>query len=185
MDEQVGIQLEEWQNALTKVGRENIGERGLVGINAMNILGSKASSIMEELVGIQPQLEELEMLMDLDNSDDAIRVINLVGRELLDFDDNWMSSTEGDEEVLSNQDLPLSQEIGKQLLACGISKEHTKSIEADEYPTAKCIVALDEIDGISDNSYVKALEKFKDPYWREAFLTMSHKGKKAWLNSLV
>ncbi|KAF7840424.1 TMV resistance protein N [Senna tora] len=86
--------------------------------------------------------------------------------------------------------LDFDEETGKQLVACGICREHAEcTIEAssstrtqDKYPTAKCIVGLDEIDGVCDNSYVKALDKFKDPYWREAFLTMSHKGKKAWVS---
>ncbi|KAF7822890.1 TMV resistance protein N [Senna tora] len=37
---------------------------------------------------------------------------------------------------------------------------------------AKCVVELEKIDGVSNNSYTRALEKFKDPYWREVFLTM-------------
>ncbi|KAF7840421.1 TMV resistance protein N-like [Senna tora] len=109
----------------------------------------------------------------------SLEVLNLAGcskfAECLDFDDNWTSSTEGDEE-----------EIGKQLVAGGKSIEGTSStITADKYPTSKCIVALDEFEGVSDKSYVKALENFQDPYWREAFLTMSDKGKKVWLNNLV
>ncbi|KAF7840423.1 TMV resistance protein N [Senna tora] len=117
----------------------------------------------------------------------SLEILNLAGcskfAECLDFDDDWMSATEGDEEVLSNQDLPLFQEIG-----CGINREHASSstITADdEYPIARCIEGLDEVDDVSDDSYIKALEKFKDPYWRQVFLTMSQKRKKAWLNKLV
>lgn len=54
-----------------------------------------------------------------------------------------------------------------------------------QYTIAKCIDALDDIDGVPNDKYVKALEKFKDPDWREIFLSMSHSRKKAWLDSLV
>ncbi|KAF7822887.1 L10-interacting MYB domain-containing protein [Senna tora] len=50
---------------------------------------------------------------------------------------------------------------------------------------AKCVDDLDKIDGVSNNSSMKALEKFQDPYWREVFLTMPCDRKKAWLDSLV
>ncbi|KAF7840419.1 TMV resistance protein N [Senna tora] len=122
----------------------------------------------------------------------SLEVLNVAGcskfAECLDFDDDWTSSTEWDEEVFRIQDHPLLEEIGCVI----INREHAKNIEAtsstitaDEYPIAKCIEGLDEIDDVSDNSYMKALQKFKDPYWRQVFLTMSHKRKKVWLNNLV
>jgi len=45
----------------------------------------------------------------------------------------------------------------------------------------KCVVALEEIGDISDDIYGKALEKFKDPDWREMFIAMSPDRRRGWL----
>jgi len=45
----------------------------------------------------------------------------------------------------------------------------------------KCVVALEEIGDISDDIYGKALEKFKDPDWREMFIAMSTDRRRGWL----
>lgn len=65
------------------------------------------------------------------------------------------------------------------------TESSSSTVTPVQYPIAKCIVALDEIDGIPNDTYVKALGKFKDPDWREIFLTMSSNRKKAWLDSLL
>ncbi|XP_054782610.1 L10-interacting MYB domain-containing protein-like [Prosopis cineraria] len=60
-----------------------------------------------------------------------------------------------------------------------------KSVEANsEYTVAKCVIALEEIEGIRADIFVKALEKFRKYDWREMFLTMSVDGKRKWLDML-
>jgi hypothetical protein len=44
-----------------------------------------------------------------------------------------------------------------------------------------CVVALEEIKDISDDIFGKALEKFKDPDWREMFIAMSNDRRRGWL----
>jgi len=43
------------------------------------------------------------------------------------------------------------------------------------------MAALDELEDISDDAYGKALEKFKDPDWREMFIAMSNERKRGWV----
>ena len=65
------------------------------------------------------------------------------------------------------------------------SVEATSSyVTSADFTLSKCVTTLDEIDGISDDAYMKALEKFKDADWREMFMTMSTDRKKAWLARL-
>ncbi|KAJ1408072.1 Myb/SANT-like DNA-binding domain protein [Sesbania bispinosa] len=45
----------------------------------------------------------------------------------------------------------------------------------------KCVTALEEIGDILDDVYMKALEKFREPDWREMFLAMSSDRRRAWL----
>ncbi|CAJ2678338.1 unnamed protein product [Trifolium pratense] len=45
----------------------------------------------------------------------------------------------------------------------------------------KCVVTLEEISDISDDIFGKALEKFKDPDWREMFIAMSSVRRRGWL----
>ncbi|XP_058782250.1 uncharacterized protein LOC131656577 [Vicia villosa] len=45
----------------------------------------------------------------------------------------------------------------------------------------KCVANLEEIEDISDDIYVKALEKFKDCDWREMFIAMSKDRRRGWL----
>ena len=60
----------------------------------------------------------------------------------------------------------------------------SSSVTSADYTLNKCVTTLDEIDGISDDAYMKALEKFKDADWREMFISMSSDRKKAWLARL-
>ncbi|XP_058782619.1 uncharacterized protein LOC131657156 [Vicia villosa] len=54
------------------------------------------------------------------------------------------------------------------------SVNHTCSI-------TKCVNALDEIEDVSDDVYMKAVEKFMDPNWREVFVAMSSYRRREWL----
>lgn len=64
-----------------------------------------------------------------------------------------------------------------------------KSMEASSHVTqdfsiTRCMQTLEEIEGISDDIFVKAMEKFKEPEYREMFIAASIKRKLAWLNSI-
>lgn len=54
-----------------------------------------------------------------------------------------------------------------------------------DYSIAKCVCALNRIDNVSDDVYVKAMEKFTDNAWRELFITIPLERKKAWLDRLL
>ena len=63
------------------------------------------------------------------------------------------------------------------------------SVEASSFVTSdcsitKCVAALEEIEDISNDIYVKALKEFKDPDWREMFIAMSNDRRRGWLCSL-
>ena len=73
-----------------------------------------------------------------------------------------------------------------------VERYRAKSVEpissmviSSEYTMARCVKELNKIDDISDDSYMKAVEKFKDADYREAFLNMTEDRKKAWINRLV
>ena len=73
-----------------------------------------------------------------------------------------------------------------------VERYRAKSVEAtssavtsSDYTIAKCVTELNEMENISDDSYTKAVDKFKDPDYREAFLTMTKERKKAWIDRLV
>ncbi|MCH83204.1 F-box protein [Trifolium medium] len=51
----------------------------------------------------------------------------------------------------------------------------------DTYSITECVSVLNEIEDVTDDIYMKALEKFMDPGWREAFLAMPNDRRKAWL----
>ncbi|XP_054811011.1 uncharacterized protein LOC129312412 [Prosopis cineraria] len=60
------------------------------------------------------------------------------------------------------------------------SKEAASS--SSDYSLAKCVIALNEMRNVDEDSYVKALEKLKnDPEWREIFLNMTLYRKEQWL----
>jgi hypothetical protein len=61
-----------------------------------------------------------------------------------------------------------------------------RSVEATSRVTldcslAKCVAALEELEGISDDAYGKALEKLISPEWREVFIAMSNERKHGWV----
>ncbi|XP_058782618.1 uncharacterized protein LOC131657155 [Vicia villosa] len=60
------------------------------------------------------------------------------------------------------------------LLAEKKSVNHSCSI-------TKCVNVLNEIEDVSDDVYMKAVEKFMDPNWREVFLAMCIDRRKGWL----
>ncbi|CAJ2638893.1 unnamed protein product [Trifolium pratense] len=61
-------------------------------------------------------------------------------------------------------------------------RERFKSRSAnDTYSITECVTVLNEIEDVTDDIYMKALEKFMDPGWREAFLAMPNDRRKAWL----
>ena len=54
----------------------------------------------------------------------------------------------------------------------------TKSLEENNFPInldfslTNCVCLLEGIEQIDDDTYMKIVEKFKDPYWREIFVNM-------------
>lgn len=55
-----------------------------------------------------------------------------------------------------------------------------ESINANSSIT-ECATALDKIEDVTDDIYMKACEKFMDPDWREMFLAMPSHRRKGWL----
>jgi hypothetical protein len=58
--------------------------------------------------------------------------------------------------------------------------ESSSSHVTGDCSLTKCVVALEEIKDISDDIFGKALEKFKDPDWREMFIAMSNDRRRGW-----
>ncbi|PON98197.1 Myb/SANT-like domain containing protein [Trema orientale] len=56
--------------------------------------------------------------------------------------------------------------------------------QKEEFSLTKCVQIIEGIEGIDDDVYMKAVEKFKDPDWREIFVNMSTLRKRAWLDRL-
>jgi hypothetical protein len=54
----------------------------------------------------------------------------------------------------------------------------------DTYSITECVSVLNKIEDVTDDIYMKALEKFMDPGWREAFLAMPNDRRKGWLVGL-
>ncbi|KAJ6752836.1 hypothetical protein OIU74_027632 [Salix koriyanagi] len=63
-------------------------------------------------------------------------------------------------------------------------KEMSNQATSAPYSIDECMDVLENLDDVSDTSYIKALEKFKDPDWRIMFVKMSLMRKKSWLKSL-
>jgi hypothetical protein len=63
-------------------------------------------------------------------------------------------------------------------------KEMPEQATRAPYSIDECMDELENLDDVSDTSYIKALEKFKDPDWRIMFVKMSLVRKKSWLKSL-
>ncbi|KAJ1402573.1 Myb/SANT-like domain [Sesbania bispinosa] len=55
------------------------------------------------------------------------------------------------------------------------------SSRMSDHSITKCVTALEEIEDVPDDVYMKALEKFMVPEWREVFLAMSSDRRQAWL----
>ena len=49
------------------------------------------------------------------------------------------------------------------------------------YSISVCVTVLNKIEDVTNDIYMKALEKFMDRGWREAFLAMPNDRRKAWL----
>jgi hypothetical protein len=49
------------------------------------------------------------------------------------------------------------------------------------YSISVCVTVLNKIEDVRDGIYMKALEKFMDPGWREAFVAMPNDRRKGWL----
>ena len=63
--------------------------------------------------------------------------------------------------------------------------ENASEVTSNDYTISKCIAVLDEIEGVSDDHYVKALEKFTEVKYREIFMSIPIARKKAWLETLL
>jgi hypothetical protein len=74
-----------------------------------------------------------------------------------------------------------SNRMGDALVARAKIVEASSSHVTEDCSLTKCVVALEEIRDISDDIFGKALEKFKDPDWREMFIAMSHDRRRGWL----
>ncbi|XP_062104208.1 uncharacterized protein LOC133815377 [Humulus lupulus] len=55
--------------------------------------------------------------------------------------------------------------------------------QKDEFSLTKCMQILEGMEEVNDDAYMKAIEKFKDPDWREIFINMSIIRKRAWIRS--
>lgn len=71
----------------------------------------------------------------------------------------------------------------KSMKVC-MSRDEATSFVTSDCSITKCVAALEEIKGISNDIYVKALKEFKDPDWREMFIAMSNDRRLGWLCSL-
>lgn len=75
-------------------------------------------------------------------------------------------------------------------LAKAERNKRVKSVEENGFSTcvdsslSRCVCLLEEMEQINDDTYLKAVERFRDPDWREIFVNMSKKRKRAWLVSL-
>lgn len=71
----------------------------------------------------------------------------------------------------------------KSMKVC-MSRDEATSFVTSDCSITKCVAALEEIEDISNDIYVKALKEFKDPDWREMFIAMSNDRRLGWLCSL-
>jgi hypothetical protein len=74
-----------------------------------------------------------------------------------------------------------SGQMGDAHAASGKIVEATSSHGTIGCSLTKCVIALEEMEDISDDIFGKALEKFKDPDWREMFMAMSNDRRRGWL----
>ncbi|CAJ2678340.1 unnamed protein product [Trifolium pratense] len=108
---------------------------------------------------------------DNDSSDNDIQVVQIIrsGKQKIQVKDH------------SSMKESTSHEVGDALVARAKIVEASSSHLTVDCSLTKCVVALEEIRDISDDIFGKALEKFKDPDWREMFIAMSNDRRRGWL----
>ncbi|KAK6936073.1 Myb/SANT-like domain, partial [Dillenia turbinata] len=69
---------------------------------------------------------------------------------------------------------------------CQISTLHTleASPPSSAFSITNCVKCLELIEGVDGNTYIKAINMFKDADWREMFMAMSAERRLVWLASL-
>jgi hypothetical protein len=109
--------------------------------------------------------------VDNDSSDNDIQVEQIIrsGKQKIQVKDH----TSGKEST--------SHQVGDAVVALANIVEASSSHVTGDCSLTNCVVALEEIRDISDDIFGKALEKFKDPDWREMFIAMSHDRRRGWL----
>ncbi|KAK2383259.1 hypothetical protein QL285_070729 [Trifolium repens] len=109
--------------------------------------------------------------VDNDSSDNDIQVEQIIrsGKQKFQVKDHTSMK-----ETTSNQ-------VGDALVARAKIVEASSSHVTGDCSLTNCVVALEEIKDISDDIFGKALEKFKDPDWREMFIAMSNDRRRGWL----
>ncbi|PIA33812.1 hypothetical protein AQUCO_04000110v1 [Aquilegia coerulea] len=55
---------------------------------------------------------------------------------------------------------------------------------SDPYTIEECMDVLEMMEDVTDESYNKVLEKFKDKDWRKIFMKMSAPRRKMWVDGL-
>ncbi|KAL4650123.1 hypothetical protein ACB092_01G064100 [Castanea dentata] len=63
-------------------------------------------------------------------------------------------------------------------------QEGKSAIPYDEFSLPNCVIALNNLGAIDDNTYRLAVDRFVSADWREIFVSMSNARKKAWLDHL-
>ncbi|CAJ2678218.1 unnamed protein product [Trifolium pratense] len=109
--------------------------------------------------------------VDNDSSDNDIQVEQIIhsGKQKIQVKD------------LTSMKESASHQVGDALVAQAKIVEASSSHLTVDCSLTKCVVALEEISDISDDIFGKALEKFKDPDWREMFIAMSNDRRRGWL----
>ncbi|MCI03597.1 FBD-associated F-box protein [Trifolium medium] len=113
--------------------------------------------------------------VDNDSSDNDIQVERIIrsGKQKIQVKDH------------ASKKESTSHQVGDALVARAQSRdkivESSSSHVTRDCSLTKCVVALEEIRDISDDIFGKALEKFKDPDWREMFIAMSNDRRRGWL----
>lgn len=65
-----------------------------------------------------------------------------------------------------------------------VLNSHEKSFRSDAFSITKCVKCLESIQGVDGNTYLRAINMFKDVDWREMFMAMSAERRLVWLASL-
>lgn len=65
-----------------------------------------------------------------------------------------------------------------------VLNSHEKCFRSDAFSITKCVKCLESIEGVDGNTYLRAINKFKDADWREMFMAMSAERRLVWLASL-